>query len=163
MLRFLLIMLLAGSLGTLSACQAIPPVRKVPAWQSSPGHEQADVGVIRDLSSGRELTPQQLAERFGEIAAITSTLRGQEADTHSGAAQTAWLREVSAVLIQRPAWWTMMPAAWLQKREMRLLKERGLFDEEAYLARYPDVARAGITPLRHFILHGMAEGRKGQP
>lgn len=33
------------------------------------------------------------------------------------------------------------------------------FDSEAYLARYPDVASAGINPLEHYLLIGESEGR----
>jgi len=35
----------------------------------------------------------------------------------------------------------------------------GRFDAEWYLQRYPDVARAGIDPLVHFVSHGMRERR----
>jgi len=91
MLRLLSIMLLAGSLGALSACQAIPPVRKVPAWQSSPGHEPADVGVIRDLNSGRELTPQQLAERLAQAPRV---LVGEQHDNPDHHALQLWLLQV---------------------------------------------------------------------
>ena len=34
------------------------------------------------------------------------------------------------------------------------------FDPEGYLLLYPDVARAGIDPLRHYLRHGYAEGRQ---
>ncbi len=34
-----------------------------------------------------------------------------------------------------------------------------VFDGAWYGGRYPDVMRTGIDPLRHFILHGAAEGR----
>src|SRR5215475_606526 len=33
------------------------------------------------------------------------------------------------------------------------------FDTSFYLASNPDVARAGINPAVHFVLHGRAEGR----
>lgn len=36
-----------------------------------------------------------------------------------------------------------------------------IFDSELYLELYPDIARANITPLRHYFLHGRAEGRVG--
>lgn len=34
-----------------------------------------------------------------------------------------------------------------------------IFDQEWYLARYPDVGAAGIDPLRHYVTHGITEGR----
>lgn len=40
-----------------------------------------------------------------------------------------------------------------------LLSATDWFDADWYLARYPDIARAGINPLVHFIEHGQKEGR----
>jgi hypothetical protein len=37
---------------------------------------------------------------------------------------------------------------------------RRLFDAAFYLQRYPDVRRAGMNPLWHYLRHGAAEGRK---
>lgn len=39
----------------------------------------------------------------------------------------------------------------------------GFFDQDFYLARYPDVVQAGMSPLYHFVCHGLAEGRLGLP
>lgn len=59
----------------------------------------------------------------------------------------------------RPIWWRMMPREWRHNSLRRLAKRRGLFDGEAYLARNPDVAAAGMDPLKHYIYHGCIEGR----
>jgi len=40
-----------------------------------------------------------------------------------------------------------------------MLKKSGAFDAEYYLRTYPDVKDSGMNPLRHFILHGLSEGR----
>jgi hypothetical protein len=40
---------------------------------------------------------------------------------------------------------------------------RRFFDAAFYLERYPDVRQAGINPLRHYLRHGAAEGRKPHP
>ena len=34
------------------------------------------------------------------------------------------------------------------------------FSTEAYLARYPDVAEAGVNALLHYETHGRREGRR---
>lgn len=39
-------------------------------------------------------------------------------------------------------------------------RARPLFDQKFYLARYPDVARAGADPWLHYLMHGAAEQRK---
>ena len=33
------------------------------------------------------------------------------------------------------------------------------FDAPWYLSRYPDVVKAGLDPLRHFMIHGAMESR----
>lgn len=44
-----------------------------------------------------------------------------------------------------------------------LIERSDLFDSEWYLERYPDIARAGLDPLEHFIRNGAAEGRSPGP
>lgn len=48
-------------------------------------------------------------------------------------------------------------------REMRLIAASGLFDKDWYLAQNPDVATAGVNPLRHYLRHGALEGRDPSP
>lgn len=38
-----------------------------------------------------------------------------------------------------------------------------LFDAAWYLAEYPDIARIGLDPLRHYLAHGAGEGRDPGP
>jgi hypothetical protein len=40
-----------------------------------------------------------------------------------------------------------------------LIMNSALFDEEYYLKTYPDVEKAGINPVEHFIAHGASELR----
>jgi hypothetical protein len=47
--------------------------------------------------------------------------------------------------------------------DTRLIAASGLFQAEWYGERYPDVAAAGISPLRHFVLHGDRELRDPGP
>lgn len=57
-------------------------------------------------------------------------------------------------------------AAWLESTGstadgMRMLvEEGGILDEAEYLELQPDVARAGAKPLRHYVDHGIAQGRR---
>ncbi len=50
-----------------------------------------------------------------------------------------------------------------EARVARALMRSGLFDPEWYLRANPDVVAAGADPVRHFLLHGAAEGRKPNP
>jgi len=49
------------------------------------------------------------------------------------------------------------------KAELPLIRSSGLFDEEWYLSKYPDVAQAKVDPARHYIEFGGTEGRDPGP
>ena len=68
--------------------------------------------------------------------------------------------------------WSYQDASWKGKFlrfcaktfwPKRLILQSGLFDQEYYLKHNPDVAQAGVDPLRHFLRHGGFEGRKPHP
>jgi hypothetical protein len=40
----------------------------------------------------------------------------------------------------------------------QFLLKTGLFDREAYVARYPDVAKSGLDPLHHYMRYGIQAG-----
>ena len=44
-------------------------------------------------------------------------------------------------------------------KNYRIIKKSKLFDAKYYLLTYPDVRKAGIDPLKHFIEYGWKEGR----
>ncbi len=47
--------------------------------------------------------------------------------------------------------------------QINKLRSSGYFDEEWYLTQYPDVAEAGMEPIKHYILYGATEGRNPSP
>lgn len=107
----------------------------------------------------------RLSQRFQEIALLSNMvaeLEGQEAQSRE---ELQWLRETSAVLLNgsrtlKGRLLSMLPAALQHKRQQGLLKRKGLFDGEAYLAAHPDVAADGVDPLGHYLKHGQAERRR---
>lgn len=86
-----------------------------------------------------------------------STEATEAADEAAG--RQEWLSKVAAIFIDNPSWWSVMLPSWRRRRKRQYLRESGLFDVDAYLKLYPDVAAGGMDPLRHYLLHGMAEGR----
>ncbi len=40
----------------------------------------------------------------------------------------------------------------------QFLMKTGLFDRDAYVARYPDVAKSGLDPLHHYMRYGIQAG-----
>ena len=63
-------------------------------------------------------------------------------------------------------WWTLtlqLRPRLRQRSQLRRVKDQalksGLFDQEWYLTRNPDVAQAGVDPMEHYLLSGGLEGR----
>lgn len=110
--------------------------------------------------AARVATEQKLAARFDEIARITAMLADESDRASTSAADADWLREMMQVAERLPKWWGVMPSTWRRQREHARYLRAGLFDARAYLDIYPDVAAHGMDPVRHYILHGMGEGRK---
>lgn len=91
-MRFLL--LCAFSL--LAACQ-IHQVTTLPTPIAPHGRDHADLGVIRELATGRTLTPQELVQR---LAVVPRVLVGEQHDNPDHHALQLWLlRELAT---QRP-------------------------------------------------------------
>ena len=73
------------------------------------------------------------------------------------------VRRRRALVTRRAGCGSSLPrrtSAWLQALRIR---RSGVFDSKFYLKRYPDVARAGLDPVRHYLRHGAKEGRKPHP
>jgi hypothetical protein len=71
-----------------------------------------------------------------------------------------------SVMLGSFVWWALrlrLRARLREHRRARLLIESGVFDEDWYVGRNPDVVLAGLDPLRHWLLHGWQEGRAPNP
>lgn len=77
----------------LGACQGPPSLPNIPLWQSPLGREDLDSGMIQDIKSGQELTPQQLA---GRLAQAPRVLVGEQHDNPDHHALQLWLLQVLA-------------------------------------------------------------------
>ena len=75
----------------LVGCQS--PLPSLPAWQSPEGREHAELGVILDLRSGEQLSPQQLLERLAEAPRL---LVGEQHDNPDHHALQLWLLQALA-------------------------------------------------------------------
>jgi SAM-dependent methyltransferase len=99
-------------------------------------------------------------ERFSEIAAITKLLQGAESRVSAEKNNREWLALVHATLAEMPFLTAVLPRRMRARQRLKTVKRAGLFDGERYLELYPDVSKEAMDPLRHYILHGIAEGRK---
>lgn len=78
-LSFLLVLVLGG-------CQASLPA--LPAWQSSEGRDNVQLGQIRELASGELLTPEQLVAHLAQAPRV---LVGEKHDNPDHHALQLWL------------------------------------------------------------------------
>lgn len=46
------------------------------------------------------------------------------------------------------------------EKDAHVIRQSDIFDTEYYLANNPDVKKAGVDPIQHFVAHGADEGRK---
>lgn len=110
------------------------------------------------VSDGRAVLEDRLAERFVEIAELSRLLADTQQENQRLAAHIAWIHEVVPILRRGG-----FRLAFLNRRDdaalLARLKDKRLFDSGAYLAANPDVARAGVDPLQHYLAHGLSEGR----
>lgn len=118
----------------------------------------------RDLD-GRLLLEQRLQERFREIAALTRILQERDVAIDREVARTEWLRQVLSTLTRglstspKSRLLSILPAFIRQKHQKSALKAANLFDADIYAQDHPDVAASSMDPLRHYIEHGIREGR----
>lgn len=111
------------------------------------------------VSSDLAKTQRQASERITEIVTLTRALDVSQLEIDTRQKNVDWLRDISRAIQSTPRWWSLLPKKEKRKRELRRLRNIGLFDSQAYLERYPDVLEAGMDPLDHYIIHGVNEGR----
>lgn len=103
------------------------------------------------------------AVRSGEVrtdAALQRRLRNAEEDAALQRALVDLMLGILQVLASPGRWWTgFLPGFWVRRLKYDRLRRKNLFDAELYCKRYPDVVRARIDPLHHYVSHGLEEGR----
>jgi hypothetical protein len=124
------------------------------------GRWQQQEAATRAAESARAQSEQKLAARFDEIARLTAMMADESNRAGTADANAQWLRSMMQLARRFPKWWALMPKKWRRGREHARYQRDGLFDAAKYLEIYPDVAKYGMDPVRHYILHGMAEGRQ---
>lgn len=132
-------------------------------WQNAQSEAVALNRLVqqRDAELADALTAmaQDAAGHREQLHVLMHRISAGETDAENHARRAEWLKKVNAVMTAYPQWWAFMPKKWRQKRQQQRLLRQGLFDANAYLARYPDVLSSGIDPLRHYLIHGMNENR----
>lgn len=129
---------------------------------------------VERARSEREASDRRIAEldearqqNSGRVKQLSRQLDDRMSEAQIAEEQKLLLRNVSAVLLNGSASRSLKgliagfaPAGIRIKKQKARLKRSGIFDADAYLAAYPDVAQEGMDPLWHYIIHGIGEGRQ---
>lgn len=99
-------------------------------------------------------------ERFRELAKLSELFLDKERVLDRAAELGDWLRRMNLFLIERPTWWSWLPVKQRLRLERRAMQRKRLFNAQAYLTSYPDVAAHGNDPVLHYMRHGIDEGRR---
>jgi SAM-dependent methyltransferase len=122
---------------------------------------EADLSRLRaDQARHVEQTSAELARLRNREMALDAALKSESAQHDRDRKGMEWLRALHIALSGRPVWWSLLPQQSQRAREYQMLRGVGLFDDQSYLARYPDVAAERMDPLDHYVAHGMCEGRE---
>ena len=137
--------------------------------------ERIQFGEVSLALSAQELARRnrELAQSAEKIAALETErqeLRGELVALRQEHEQTvrtlASLRDIIARL-RNAAKIVLSPRRWIEDirllRDMRLVGASELFDTDWYLQQNPDVPKAGVNPLAHYLRRGAAEGRDPNP
>lgn len=128
--------------------------------------QERDVRLISGLEADLSRLRAEHSAHVERASAEVARLHRRETELQEALKQNdrdrggmQWLRALHIAMSGRPAWWSLLPAQSRREKEYEMLRNVGLFDDRAYLFRYPDVAAHGIDALDHYISHGMNEGR----
>lgn len=122
---------------------------------------------LADMRERAALAPAPMgaaaAVPSGEVktdAALQRRLRNAEEDAALQRALVDLMLGMLQVLASPGRWWTgFLPGFWVRRLKYDRLRRKNLFDAALYSKRYPDVVRARIDPLHHYVSHGLEEGR----
>lgn len=128
--------------------------------------KDASAAQIAEIGERILKSEQQMKDRFREIVALTRVIQERDQILAEAHARIEWMRRIISILTRgfstsgKARLLSWLPVRYSQKRHKYLLKEQGLFDPDTYTAIYPDVIDGKTDPLRHYINHGLQEGRK---
>ena len=114
-----------------------------------------DVQHCGPASRGTRLFRDKSGAYSATKSAITHGLRHRRDTTNMALrSRTNLLRFIKSFFFERPR---------IPKELRRAVEGSGLFDPEWYARNNPDVAKAGVDPLSHFLRFGDIEGRPPGP
>ena len=129
-------------------------------------HDKVSEGLHQKLSSQRTAAAswaRQAAVARLELNDIQQSLSWISTWPVRGAVSLLLgLRKNGSAVFNSAVCWSLIVAKCVSPNRLRAstaLAASGLFDRSGYLARYPDVAAAGVDPLIHYLAVGEREAR----
>ncbi len=119
--------------------------------------------ILSDRAQFASLEAQvaQLLTRIGALEAENSQLSTLSAEMQ---ASPRWRAGKVAMVPLAPIfWWRRRSKAHGLERQVAAVDASGLFDADTYLKENPDVAAAGVNPLKHYLDIGWKESRNAGP
>jgi hypothetical protein len=138
------------------------------ATQRNAARQEVDIlhQAIREANQAKGDAEEQLQERYREIVTLSRKLAIEAAAVETLKRNTERLKTIALAFEAGGARGRfasfldmVMPWRWHMARIRRRMEKAGAFDSAAYLAANPDVAQAGMDPLKHYMAHGLDENR----
>lgn len=116
---------------------------------------RAELKALAPVSRERLLVQQihQLQEEIRRYAERERRREKSAADRWARKARSLWACAMGLLKL------TPMKT----RKQAKVIRSSGLFDETWYRKRYPDVARSGMDPVTHYLKFGAFEGRDPGP
>jgi hypothetical protein len=127
------------------------------------GLEQRLAAQAQKFNVEKRALEQRLKERFDEIAVLTKMVMEKQTRAEKLQHASEDIRRAMAALLDVDQKTLFGKIGFVRKARVRkraaLLQRCEIFDADWYRQRYKDVADAGVDPLRHYVEHGIREGR----
>lgn len=115
--------------------------------------------LLAEAARSKTIAEDERQERFRELARMAELVMHKDQALTRAAELKDWLQRLNVHLMERPSWWGLLPVKRRRRRERMALRRERIFDAQAYLAIHADVKDSGADALRHYLEHGMDEGR----
>jgi hypothetical protein len=134
----------------------------------SDAREEVDMlrEALREANRAKNEAEAQVRERYAEIVTLSRKLATEATALETFKSRNERLKLIALSFEDTGArgrlgdfLGRMMPWRWQIARIRKEMENKGAFDGAAYLAANPDVAQAGMDPLKHFLRHGVDENR----
>src|SRR5260370_314746 len=122
---------------------------------------------------------EQLSSRDRTIQRQSADLEARQDEVYRLSALLVERERIISALLQSRSWKLTRPLRFISRslggsmpnlrrrlrlpREWWIVRKSRLFDTSYYLEQNPDVAKAGVNPLHHYLRRGAAEGRDPHP